>query len=86
MSAGSSTSCSTSGGITELITHGIQEGEFTEPASVDDFTYRYIAVLDGLALQGLRQMHQVTRKRLVELATQAARLELAAPGAQGPPQ
>jgi AcrR family transcriptional regulator len=68
--------------LTEIIARGIEDGEFTAPASVDDFTYRYIAVLDGLALQGLRQMHQVTRDRLVELAAQAARLELAA-GSQG---
>jgi len=63
--------------LTEIIVCGIEKGEFTAPANLDDFTYRYIAVLDGLALQGLRQMHQVTRKRLVELAIQAARLELA---------
>ena len=63
--------------LTEIIVCGIQKGEFTAPDNLDDFTYRYIAVLDGLALQGLRQMHQVTRKRLVELAIQAARLELA---------
>jgi AcrR family transcriptional regulator len=64
--------------LTEIIVRGIEHGEFTAPTSLDDFTYRYIAVLDGLALQGLRQMHQVTRKHLMELATQAARLELAA--------
>jgi AcrR family transcriptional regulator len=63
--------------LTGIIVRGIQEGEFTAPANLDDFTYRYVAVLDGLALQGLRQMHQVTRKRLTELAIQAARLELA---------
>jgi AcrR family transcriptional regulator len=71
--------------LTDLIVRGIQQGEFTAPANLNDFTYRYIAVLDGLALQGLRQMHQVTRKRLMELAIQAARLELA-PAAQGPPR
>ena len=64
--------------LTEIIIRGIEDDEFTAPASLDDFTYRYIAVLDGLALQGLRQMHQVTRKRLVELAIQTAHLELAA--------
>jgi len=66
--------------LTEIIARGIEAGEFAAPANLDDFTYRYIAVLDGLALQGLRQMHQVTRKRLVEFAVQAARLELAAAG------
>jgi AcrR family transcriptional regulator len=64
--------------LTEIIAGGIEAGEFTAPASLDDFTYRYIAVLDGLALQGLRQMHQVTRERLAALAIQAARLELVA--------
>jgi AcrR family transcriptional regulator len=63
--------------LTKIIDRGIKQGEFTAPANLDDFTYRYIAVLDGLALQGLRQMHLVTRKRLRELAIQAARLELA---------
>jgi AcrR family transcriptional regulator len=66
--------------LTEIIAGGIEAGEFTAPANLDDFTYRYIAVLDGLALQGLRQMHQVTRERLAEFAVQAARLELAAAG------
>jgi AcrR family transcriptional regulator len=64
--------------LTEIIASGIETGEFTAPANLDDFTYRYIAVLDGLGLQALRQMHLVTRERLVELAIQAARLELAA--------
>jgi AcrR family transcriptional regulator len=63
--------------IAEIVARGIEDGAFTAPADIDDFIYRYIAVLDGLSLQGLRQMHQVTRKRLAELALQAARLELA---------
>lgn len=63
--------------LTDIVVRGVAKGQFTAPANVDDFTYRYIAVLDGLALQGLRQMHLVSRKRLRELAIQAARLELA---------
>jgi AcrR family transcriptional regulator len=66
--------------LTEIVAGGIKAGEFTAPASIDDFTYRFIAVLDGLALQGLRQMHQVARERLAEFAIQAARLELARTG------
>jgi len=63
--------------LAEIIARGVQEGAFSPPADIEDFTHRYIAVLDGLSLQGLRQLF--TRKRLMELATQAARLELAAP-------
>jgi AcrR family transcriptional regulator len=70
--------------IAEIVTGGIEAREFTAPADLDDFIYRYIAVLDGLSLQGLRQMHQITRERLMEHAMQAARLELAA-SPQGSP-
>jgi AcrR family transcriptional regulator len=71
--------------LAEIVVRGVREGEFTEPANLDDFIHRYVAVLDGLSLQGLRQ--QLTRKHLIGLAIDAARIELAAaPGAQSPPQ
>ncbi len=72
--------------IAAIVARGVQEGAFTPPAAMDDFTLRFVALLDGLAIQRLRQMHQPSRKRLVELAMAAARAELsssapAAPGA-----
>ena len=70
--------------LAEIIARGVKEGAFAQPAAIEDFTHRYIAVLDGLSLQGLRQ--QLTRKRLKQLAIEAARLELTAPGAQTPLQ
>jgi hypothetical protein len=55
----------------------VQEGAFAPPAAIDDFTLRFAALLDGLAILRLRQMHQPTRKRLADLAMAAARAELA---------
>jgi hypothetical protein len=46
------------------------------PGAIDDFTLRFVALLDGLALQRLRQLHQLSRKRAIELAMYAARAEL----------
>ena len=69
--------------LAAIVARGVQEGAFAPPAAVDDFTRRFIALLDGLALQRLRQMHESSRKRLTELAMHAARIELA-PGPQRP--
>jgi len=60
-----------------IVDRGVQEGAFAAPAEIGDFTLRFIALLDGLALQGLRQLHNLSRKRLAELAMHAARAELA---------
>jgi AcrR family transcriptional regulator len=68
--------------LAALIARGVQEGAFAPPASLGDFTRRFIALLDGLALQRLQQMQESSRKRLTELAMHAARIELA-PGPQG---
>jgi AcrR family transcriptional regulator len=64
-----------------LVARGVAEGAFAPP--VRDFTRRFIAVLDGLALQRLQQMQGSSRKHLTELALYAARIELA-PGTQEP--
>jgi AcrR family transcriptional regulator len=64
-----------------LVARGVSEGAFTPPAG--DFTRRFIAVLDGLALQRLQRMQETSRKRLTELAMHAARIEMA-PGTQEP--
>ena len=63
--------------LAALIARGVQEGAFAPPASLADFTRRFIALLDGLALQRLQQMHESSRGRLTELAMHAARIELA---------
>jgi AcrR family transcriptional regulator len=66
--------------LAAIVARGVREGAFTPPAAVDDFTLRFTALLDGLAIQRLRQMHQPSRKRLTGLAMTVARAELA-PGA-----
>ena len=63
--------------LAALVARGVREGAFAPPASLDDFTRRFIALLDGLALQRLQQMQETSRKRLTELAMHAARIELA---------
>jgi AcrR family transcriptional regulator len=67
--------------LAALVARGVQEGAFAPPA--DDFTRRFIALLDGLALQRLQRMEETSRKHLTELAMHAARIELT-PGPQGP--
>jgi|SRR5436190_10154167 len=67
-----------------IVARGVAEGAFAAPAEMDDFTRRFIAVLDGLAIQRLQQMQGSSRKHLTELALYAARLELA-PGMQSSP-
>ena len=67
--------------LAALVTRGIAEETFAPPADIDNFTRRFIALLDGLALQRLQRMEGTSRKHLTELALYAARLELA-PGPQ----
>ena len=62
--------------LAAIVTRGVHEGAFASPADIDDFTLRFTALLDGLAIIRLRQMHQPSRKRLVELAMTTARAEL----------
>lgn len=65
-----------------IVERGVRQGAFTPPTAIDDFTLRFTALLDGLAIQRLRRMHQPSRKRLIELAMTVARAELA----QGAPK
>jgi AcrR family transcriptional regulator len=67
--------------LASIVARGVEEGAFVPPDAIDDFTLRFVALLDGLALQRLRQLHQLSRKRVIELAMKAARAELA-PGSQ----
>jgi AcrR family transcriptional regulator len=69
--------------LAAIVARGVREGAFIPPAAIDDFTLRFTALLDGLAIQLLRQMHQPSRKRLIGLAMAAARAELAANAAPG---
>jgi len=70
--------------LAALVTRGVAEGAFAPPAADGNFTRRFIALLDGLALQRLQRMEGTSRKHLTELALYAARIELA-PGPQSPP-
>jgi AcrR family transcriptional regulator len=62
--------------LASIVDRGVREGTFTPPAALDDFTLRFSALLDGLAILHLRQMHQPSRKRLIDLAMATARAEL----------
>ena len=70
--------------LADLVARGVQEGAFAPPSAIDDFTVRFAALLDGLALLRLRQLHQPSRKRLVELAMTTARAELTRDAAAAP--
>jgi AcrR family transcriptional regulator len=70
--------------LADIVARGVAEGAFVAPAEIGDFTRRFIAVLDGLAIQRLQHMQGSSRKHLTELALYAARLELA-PGTQRSP-
>ena len=70
--------------LADIVARGVAEGTFAAPAAIGDFTRRFIAVLDGLAIQRLQQMQGSSRMHLTELAMYASRIELA-PGPQGSP-
>ena len=63
--------------LAAIVESGVQQGVFVPPAAIGDFALSFAALLDGLALQRLRQMHMLSRKRAHELAMHAARRELA---------
>jgi AcrR family transcriptional regulator len=70
--------------LAAIVTRGVAEGAFAPPADIDNFTRRFIALLDGLALQRLQRMQGTSRKQLTGLALYAARIELG-PGPQSSP-
>jgi len=70
--------------LAAIVARGVEEGAFAAPFSPDDFTLRFTALLDGLAILRLRQMHQPSRKRLIELALTTARAELTPDGPATP--
>jgi AcrR family transcriptional regulator len=67
--------------LAAIVARGVRDGAFTAPAAIDDFTLRFAALLDGLAVLRLRQMHQPSRQRLIDLAMTTARSELTPGGA-----
>lgn len=69
--------------LAALVARGVAEGAFAPPPADGNFTRRFIALLDGLALQRLQRMEGTSRRHLTELALYAARIELA-PGSQDP--
>jgi AcrR family transcriptional regulator len=70
--------------LAAIVALGVREGSFTPPAVMDEFTLRFTALLDGLAIQCLRQVHQQTRQRMIDLAMGSARAELGRDAAQAP--
>jgi len=64
--------------LAAIVDRGVTEGAFSPPGAIDDFTLRFAALLDGLAILHLRQMHHPSRERLIELAMATARSELTA--------
>ena len=64
--------------LAAIVERGTQEGAFPAPGPIDDFPLRFAALLDGLAILRLRQMHQPSRQRLIDLAMTTARSELTA--------
>ena len=58
--------------LAAIVARGVEEGAFVPPDAIDDFTLWFVALLDGLALQRLRQLHQLSRKSVIELAMNAA--------------
>jgi AcrR family transcriptional regulator len=66
--------------LAEIVQRGLREGTFDLPAAPGDFTICFCALLDGLAILHLHQRPDLPRKRLIELAMNAARMELTPTG------
>ena len=74
--------------LAQIVERGAQQGAFQPPDAIGDFTIRFCALLDGLAIFHLRYMPALPRHRVAELAMDAARAELTPPAsapAPGPP-
>ena len=71
--------------LAQIVERGAQQGAFEPPDAIGDFTIRFCALLDGLAIFHLRYVPSLPRHRVVELAMDAARAELTtATGAPAP--
>jgi AcrR family transcriptional regulator len=69
--------------LAAIVARGVRAGAFAPPADIGDFTLRFNALLDGLAILRLRHS-QPSRKRLIELAMTTARAELTWDAAAAP--
>jgi AcrR family transcriptional regulator len=71
--------------LAQIVERGAQQGAFQPPDAIGDFTIRFCALLDGLAIFHLRYVPSLPRHRVAELAMDAARAELTtAAGAASP--
>jgi AcrR family transcriptional regulator len=62
--------------LAEVVEQGIASGSFERPRSAMNFSTRFCALLDGLAIFRLRQNPELTSGALVEMAMLTARAEL----------
>ena len=62
--------------LAQIVERGAQQGVFQPPDAIGDFTIRFCALLDGLAVFHLRHKPSLPRHRVAELAMNAARTEL----------
>ncbi len=70
--------------LAEIVQRGIHEGTFSLQAAPGEFTICFCALLDGLAILHLHQRPDLPRERLIELAMQSARTQLASAGSPRP--
>jgi len=63
--------------LAEIVGRGQRDGAFDLRRETDEFTICYCALLDGLAILHLRQMPDMPRQHLIDLAMNAARTGLA---------
>jgi len=71
--------------LAQIVERGAQQGAFRPPGAIGDFTIRFCALLDGLAIFHLRHKPSLPRHRVAGLAMDAARAELTtATGAPSP--
>ena len=71
--------------LAQIVERGAQQGAFRPPGAIGDFTIRFCALLDGLAIFHLRYVPSLPRHRVAELAMDAAGAELTtATGAASP--
>ncbi len=66
--------------LAEIVERGIQDNAFVLQRPADEFTICFTALLDGLAILRLQQEPGLPRGRLIELAINTARIELAPRG------
>jgi len=64
--------------LAEIVRRGTREGTFGPQAAPGDFTTCFCAMLDGLGIIYLNQRPDLPRERLIELAMDTARTQLAA--------